>query len=203
MCFDKDISNIKSQYNLILVCGPYKAGTSLVTRYFEKAGYYNPSTLTNNSEMGHGTNGFRYKTRECSVARSVNNEFLLGKDISSKYIFKGIKGYLKILKNYNVPAVLKIPNMIYTINYWHDLSITEGLQPFVVVCNRPIDELKEAWKRAPWTKNKLYENQNYPERMLNDTKDMVERLVITETPHQVIQFSMIKNYFSEEYCERS
>jgi len=158
-----------------LVIGLYKSGTSLLTKVIEDNGSSNPSSITNPCEAGYATNGQRYNTRECSVARAINITLSRPQIKLSSYE-KMIKGYIELvtLSNGN-NIVIKSPHFLRTLPFWctslgganYDLSLH-----FTDRANGP---LLKAWKNAPWTSAMLDENPSVIDDMRRAQNELLSK----------------------------
>jgi hypothetical protein len=138
------------RFDVAVVCGPYKSGSSLLTDILEEGGYFDPSRATNPRERAYGTTGGRYLTRECALARTVN-ESLLGRGTTGR-VALGPADYLAL---WPFPVVVKDPRFVFTLSHWLDAA--RWLRKSVCVCftTRPAREIEGAWDDAPYTRGLL------------------------------------------------
>lgn len=161
------------QKHIVFVTGPYKSGTSLVTQLVEQRGFFNPASITNSNERGFNSNGGRYETRECSVARSISRQIYLDEKTTRPSKNKGIVGYFAMLENMtNSGIVLKLPSFLWTIDNWISKSKNLGFQVTLFVCIRDKDSLKRAWEKAAWTQNIMEFEPDRLDKMINKANEI-------------------------------
>ncbi len=134
------------QYQVVLVCGLYKSGTSLATQLLTQAGLFNPASTTNPDERAYGQQLARYSTNECLQLRSLNNELMANE---AHDYHTAITSYLA---QWAKPMVLKDPKLVYTLVYWLKVLDASGLSFLVVFTQRQQTELIQAWQKAPLTR---------------------------------------------------
>lgn len=153
------------RFDVILICGPYKTGTSLLAKLIGQYGYFNPSSVTNPSEHGYSSNQDRYYTAECKIAREINKNIINTININGsinpinfqKSIFSEISNYIKSFTN---QLIIKDPQFVFTLPYWILVARSLNKSTFVAFTYRDYDSLQHAWYSAPYTKNKLAEDPN-------------------------------------------
>ena len=159
-------------YDLVLVCGPYKTGTSLITCLLEQRGYFNPAGFNNQHEHGNGLSQ-RYMTKECVVARKINKEILYDASLSN---FDGVLTPLNISKSNiyvtqinavrqyisELPSgsVVKDPQFTYTLYLWLEACRSLKKTVNVYFTERTEDILVSAWNEAHFTKSLLSRNKS-------------------------------------------
>ena len=147
---------------LILIGGPYKSGTSALCASIERAGFRNPSILSNPSELGHGRAVELYATRECSVARGLNRRIVSSGEAERCRIERQISHYL--LENMGAIGnrlVIKDPYMKLTAHLWARAARSLGIRSIrtVLSVRRP-EAIREAQGRSLFLQTQL---RKYPE----------------------------------------
>ena len=137
-------------YDVVLVCGPYKSGSSLLTEILAGNGYFDPSRLSNPGERGYGTRGGRYLTYECALARTVN-QALLGRAPAASGPLR-VADYLSL---WRFPVVVKDPRFVFTLPHWLAAAGRVGKSMAVCFTVRPAREMEGAWLDAPFTRGLL------------------------------------------------
>ena len=146
--------NYIEQYEIVFICGLYKTGTSLLTQIIEtNLKYFNPSVNTNPNERGYGQKKDRYHTRECKELRSLNSELINSTKKDEKLLYK----FLETLQK---PSVLKDPQFCFTLSDWYEKAVEMSFNPLIVFTSRGLEETKESWLFAPYTKG-LFENGKF------------------------------------------
>lgn len=160
-----------NQYDLVLVCGAYKTGTSLATHLLEQKGYYNPATINNQHEHGNGLSQ-RYMTKECSTARKINNDILYCSgnpyfanvlslsNQRSNFRYAHFNSIHKFILELPPNTVLKDPQFTYSLYYWLEVFQSLNKKIKVIFTHRPNDDLIIAWNEAYFTKSLLIKNKS-------------------------------------------
>jgi hypothetical protein len=158
---------MSSDKNVVLICGPYKTGTSLLASKLENQGYYNPSTLSNSNEHGHGRMDNYYLTKECVEVRRINNKIISQKPQRFRYVPEYINlEILNYLNELNVPYVLKDPLFVFTLHIWlHNLQILKK-KAKVYFTFRDRTELLKSWLHAYHTRGLYNDNKSIIEQMI-------------------------------------
>lgn len=151
-------------FDVTFVCGVYKSGTSLLTKILSNSFYFDPSTVTNPYEHGYGISKMRYLTRECKIVRKINENLLPKHLFTNSNILSAIKisGYNTRLSSeiaypedylrlWQVPIVIKDPQLVYTLHAWINAALKLNKKVCVCFTIRSIEELREAWLHAPFT----------------------------------------------------
>jgi hypothetical protein len=152
-----------------VVCGAFKSGTSLATMYLEQAGWHNPASVTNPAEHGFGSDLSRYRTRECTGLRRLNDGIMLReRAFADLHTMTSIQQYwhavrcgpvfaaiLDYLAARGGPTVLKDPRLVFTLPLWITAGSLLGRETWVVFTRRNKAEVAHAWDQAPYTRKML------------------------------------------------
>lgn len=147
-----------SQYDIVLICGLYKTGSSLLARIVEETmEFFNPARITNPSERGYSLNGGRYLTKECKLLRLTNEEFISYGHYNEFDVIKMKSVYLAqdYLKLWKYPLLLKDPLFIFTLSIWQKAITLSKKKYIVLFTNREPNSLIEAWQFALYTRDLL------------------------------------------------
>jgi hypothetical protein len=133
--------NFLDGYDVILVCGLYKTGTSLLTEIIENSfSFKNPASKTNPYGMTIGVTTPRYYTRECLVLRRLNAHLMLGKKNSID-----IKAYLTNLEK---PTVIKDGQFCFTLSLWQDVLNSLDYKVLTLFTCRNKKDIIHSWDNA-------------------------------------------------------
>lgn len=112
---------------LVLVGGIYKSGTSAACLEVESKGFRNPCEATGASERGHGIAVPDYATRECVVARSLNDLLLASSPRGESLVVRRMALYLREMKEeLGTQLVVKDPRMTLTAGAWFNAARLAG-----------------------------------------------------------------------------
>lgn len=146
---------IPSQFELVIVVGPHKSGTSLLTEILSES-FFDPSRVTNPLERGFGKTVERYITRECDVVRWINKHILLGQQSACTALtsqpFRAEDAILTYLQQWRRPFVVKSPYFAYTLQLWINCAMKIGIRVCVCFTTRNATQLAQAWSNAPFTR---------------------------------------------------
>lgn len=193
------------KYDLVLVCGAYKTGTSLATHLLEQKGYFNPATLNNKNEHGNGLSQ-RYMTKECSASRKINQEILSCSSTSNfdkvlslsnlKDNFKEthFNDIQKFISDLPPNTVLKDPQFTYSLYYWVEVCQSLNKKIKVFFTNRPKDDLTTAWNEAYFTKVLLTKNKSALINMIMMTGFHQSICNKMNIPFEVFELQNLKNF---------
>lgn len=190
-------------YDIVLVCGPYKTGTSLITHLLEHKGYFNPATWNNQDEHGNGLSQ-RYMTKECSFSREINREILYWlktpnfNDILTpsilKYNYKEIhfNAIKQFISELPLGSVIKDPQFTYTLYFWLEVCRSLNKTVKVYFTDRTKSDLITGWNEAYYTKSLLAKNESslISMRVMSDMhQDVCSRMNV---PFQVFYLTELK-----------
>jgi hypothetical protein len=180
--------NLLEGCDLIIVCGLYKTGTSLVANHIEnQMGYNNPAKQSNPSERGYSRNGNRYFTNECKRLREINKDIIA----SGKPNSQNIKDYIKSIE---FPSVIKDPLFCYTLKYWLNEIDKLNLKHLIIFTTRDQKETMTSWDASPYTKNLLL-SQRF-ETLCTSFNQQLAYCKKNNSPHYRIRFEDIDNHFT-------
>jgi hypothetical protein len=195
---------LRERLDLVLVCGPYKSGTSLAAQRIERAGWWNPALATNPIEAGFGSEANRYWTRECRRARFLN-ERLLGSGACFDSILSWTSYHWWLASQQRLPAfsrlvyylmaigpkaVVKNPRFMFTLPLWVCAAGLCGLKVGVCFPARPGEELRRAWEAAPVTRSLL--RAGWLSRMVRFQRWAKEFCQLSEVSRVMISFDRLK-----------
>jgi hypothetical protein len=134
-------------FELVLIGGAYKSGTSLLCKTIENYGYNNPRLLSNPDEYGHGISAGLYLTRECSVVRNWNRRLVKAGQKETAWIERQLTGYLvEMIGELGPKLVLKDPYMKMTALHW--FRAAQILSPYrakLLLTERNIHDVSRSW----------------------------------------------------------
>lgn len=151
----EQLSSLDS-YDIVFVCGLYKSGTSLLTTILEtkEEPFYNPAQQTNPFGEAVSRDGGNYRTRECHLLFRLNK--LLIRSANNQY--NAIHSITSYLNNYPKPMVLKDPQLLITLPYWLEGTLSSCYKTVVAFTARDKRQLQISWKKAPFTGRVLNKN---------------------------------------------
>jgi len=101
---------VGAEFELVLIGGAYKSGTSLLCEHIESFGFENPCRLSNANEKGHGMATGLYLTRECAVARAWNHRLIMATRKEQHSMQSQLIGYLnEMIQEMGTKLVVKDP----------------------------------------------------------------------------------------------
>lgn len=190
-------------FDLVLVCGLYKTGTSLITKLIEEYLYFfNPASITNPKERGYAKYLTRYPTKECKLLRQINFQLSsINSFHKHDFDFNLIKHKLiyEYLHLWSPPIVLKDPLFVYTLKTWLEISKKYNIKVIVIFTFREIDDMLEAWESAPITAN-LLKKDSY-KMMRRDMQEQVLNCYNLKVPFISFDIQEIKQMNSSFVCK--
>lgn len=178
-------------YDVVLICGLYKSGTSLAATLMEQeAGLFNPAAQTNAAEQAHGQQLERYSTQECAELREVNSYLLYNKDPDYE---QAVAAYIQ---KWTRPIVLKDPRFVYTLSHWLKGLDAIDYSFYVLFTSREERALRQAWARAPLTSKLLAHSEEHFERWQAQWHD--HRAICEEygIPHATVSLKALRDWQS-------
>lgn len=183
MCYEEAKFNIITEYDLLMVCGLYKSGTSLISTIVEKrTDFFNPANENNQLGRALGRNGDFYTTKECNILFDINKMILQ----DEKYLDtdKMLSAYLR---SWRMPLILKDPKFVFTLPLWVSAARETNIKTIVLFTHRDYDQLKRSWKNAPFTSLLLEENVDAIDVMLKE--QMIQQDYCEKNQVPVIHFT--------------
>lgn len=189
------------KFEIVLVCGIYKTGTSMLTELVENSGFYNPATLTSPFEEGVGRKGDKYLHRECSILSQINVKILSDLIHQKSYGGSLVAHYLDDWKRTAERIVLKDPKFIYTLDVWID-NLSELGHKFCILCTeRAKNEVFESWTKSPYTSYLLKKNKDSLNEMTAKYGRCLKSMETSGIHFKKITFDEIRHLKSDRNLE--
>jgi hypothetical protein len=183
-----------NQYDIALVCGLYKSGTSLTTTLLEEYnGFFNPANIHSKHNKGLGRDGEAYLTKECDILFRINHSLVRDSHFQLNYR-QPIKAYLQ---DWAKPFVIKDPRLVFTLPYWLEVIKELGMKAVVLFTDRQKEELMKSWQKAPFTSSLLKTNPASMDIMLHQQGIQMEMCQSSAVPHICLKFEELKRLKSQ------